>query len=179
MVNYNLGKVYKIEPISGGEEGDVYVGSTAIPMLCTRMAQHRSDYRGWKDGKRNPRTSGILFEKYGVDNCHIVILESINAETKDELFACERKWIQSHKCVNNNISGRTQQQYYQDNRVIYQQYRDQHKVHKQQYDKKYKDASPMITCECGSVYKQFNRSIHVKSFKHKQFITNIKSGSIV
>ena len=31
MVNYSFGKIYKIEPITGGEEGDVYVGSTTAP----------------------------------------------------------------------------------------------------------------------------------------------------
>ena len=41
MVNYSNGKVYKIEPISGGEEGDVYIGSTTKRYLSQRMNTHR------------------------------------------------------------------------------------------------------------------------------------------
>ena len=107
MVNYSFAKIYKIEPITGGEEGDVYVGSTAAPLLSIRMSHHRSTYKRWQNGKGCKLTSYILFEKYGVDNCHIVLLESVNANNKDELFARERYWIQSLRCVNKNISGRT------------------------------------------------------------------------
>ena len=71
------------------------------------MANHIASYKRWKDGKCNFTTSGTLFEKYGVENCHIVLLECVNANNKDELFARERYWIQSLRCVNKNISGRT------------------------------------------------------------------------
>ena len=114
MVNYSNGKIYKIESIHGGEEGDVYVGSTTAPSLSIRMAQHRCDYKGWKEGKHGKLTSYILFEKYGVENCHIVLLESVNANNKDELFARERHWIQSLRCVNKFIPGRNKKEYQQD-----------------------------------------------------------------
>ena len=148
MVNYSLGKVYKIESINGGEEGDVYIGSTSLPLLSTRMAQHRCDYKGWKNGIRNFRTSGTLFEKYGVDNCHIVLLESIDAKNKDELFACERKWIKSQKCINKFISGRKKPEYYQDTketrRIVNKKWREANRViisiQQNTYDKEHSEA---------------------------------------
>ena len=118
MVNYSNGKIYKIESIHGGEEGDVYVGSTAVPLLSIRMAQHRCNYKGWKEGKHGKLTSYILFEKYGVENCHIVLLESVNANNKDELFARERHWIQSLRCVNKFIPGRNKKEWHEANRDI-------------------------------------------------------------
>jgi hypothetical protein len=147
MVNYSLGKVYKIEPMNGGEEGDIYIGSTALPMLCTRMGNHRNDYKRWKENKRGLTTVYKLFDKYGVENCHIVLLESISAETKDGLFACERKWIQSQKCVNKFVSGRKPCEYRQDNkdaeRIRHQKYReanlDRVKANSKEYDEKHKD----------------------------------------
>ena len=36
MVNYNNGKIYKIEPLNG-EEGDIYIGSTTKEYLSQRM----------------------------------------------------------------------------------------------------------------------------------------------
>ena len=82
------------------------------------MANHIASYKRWKDGKCNFTTSGTLFEKYGVENCHIVILESVNANNKDELCARERYWIQSLRCVNKNISGRNNKEWREANRDI-------------------------------------------------------------
>jgi hypothetical protein len=116
MVNYSLGKVYKIEPMNGGEEGDVYIGSTTLPYLSNRMANHRSDYKRWKENKMGLTTVYKLFDKYGVENCHIVLLEKVNAETTDELHARERYCIQSQQCVNKYVAGRTRKEYYHDNK---------------------------------------------------------------
>ena len=114
MVNYSLGKIYKIEPIHGGEEGDIYIGSTTEKYLNQRMNGHRSDFKRWKEGKTGKVTSYDLFDKYGVDNCQIVLLECVNANNKDELFARERHWIQSLLCVNKFIPGRNKKEYQQD-----------------------------------------------------------------
>ena len=35
MVNYNNGKIYKIEPVNG-EEGDIYIGSTTKEYLSSQ-----------------------------------------------------------------------------------------------------------------------------------------------
>jgi len=31
-------------------------------------------------------------------------------------------------------------------------------------------ASPQVTCECGSMFKQMNKSVHIKSVKHKNWL---------
>ena len=41
MVNYNNGKIYKIEPIVDHDEGDIYIGSTTKQYLSMRMDKHR------------------------------------------------------------------------------------------------------------------------------------------
>jgi hypothetical protein len=182
MVNYNLGKVYKIEPMSGGEEGDVYIGSTALPRLSTRMAIHRCSYKGWKEDRTGLTTVYKLFDKYGVTNCQITLLESISAETKDELFACERKWIQSQKCVNKIVAGRTQKQYYQDNRVRLleqnHQYHEQHKEQSRQYRQdnrvhrleqlgEWKESNKVHIAEYNIANKE-RRAIYLKQYDIKQ-----------
>ena len=48
----------------------------------------------------------LLFEKYGLDNCTIILLESVCAGSKDELESREAFYIQNSKCVNRNIPGR-------------------------------------------------------------------------
>ena len=101
MVNYNNGKIYKIEPIIEHEIEEVYIGSTTKEYLCQRMDTHRSDYKRWKLGKRKHKTSSfLLFDKYKISNCEIILLESVNANSKDELLAREKYYIQLLQCVN-------------------------------------------------------------------------------
>lgn len=129
MVNYGNGKVYKIEPIVEHEEGDIYIGSTTKKYLSQRMDSHRSQYNGWKKENVTYKmtTSFFLFEKYGVDNCHILLLEEVDCNSKDELMAREGHYIRTLKCVNKIIPGRTAQEYYQT-----------HKEEKLQYGKEYR-----------------------------------------
>ena len=75
MVNYSNSKVYKNEPIVEHEESDIYIGSTTKHYLSQRMDAHRADYKQWKDEKHNKTTSFDLFDKYGLENCQIVLLE--------------------------------------------------------------------------------------------------------
>ncbi len=114
VVNYNNGKVYKIVPKSG--EDEAYIGSTARKLLCQRMQQHRIQYFRHKNGSGGKITSYELFDKYGVDNCDIVLLELVSCNSKDELHIRERFWIETTNCVNKIIVGRTPKEWYQDNR---------------------------------------------------------------
>jgi tRNA nucleotidyltransferase/poly(A) polymerase len=128
MVNYNNGKIYKIEPICDHDEGDIYIGSTTKQYLSQRMDTHRSNYKRWKNNKCNKVQVFELFDKYGVSNCQIVLIETVNVETNDELLAREKHYIKSVKCVNKNIPGQTNKEY-----------RENHKEEKKLYDQEYKN----------------------------------------
>ncbi len=45
MVNYQNGKIYKIQDIGGNM---CYIGSTTKDFLSKRMVEHRSAYKNWK-----------------------------------------------------------------------------------------------------------------------------------
>ena len=116
MVNYALGKIYRIEAINGTEE-EIYFGSTTKKLLSQRMGGHRADYKRFKEGKStNYMTSFLIFDKYGIENCHIVLLESVNATSKDELIAREQHYIKSYECVNKVVAGRKLAGYHIDNK---------------------------------------------------------------
>ena len=100
MVNYSNGKIYKIEPICDHDEGDIYIGSTTKLYLCQRMDEHRSKYKQWKNNKFHKIQVFEIFDKFGVSNCQIVLIETVNTESKDELLAREKHYIKSVKCVN-------------------------------------------------------------------------------
>jgi hypothetical protein len=113
MVNYENGKIYKIESHVGDK---VYIGSTTKEYLSQRMDTHRKDYKKWKNNKRGLTTSFNLFEEYGLENCKIILLESYPCSSKDELIARESYYIKTIDCVNKVIPDRTKQEYYKDNK---------------------------------------------------------------
>ena len=119
MVNYQNSKIYKIQPIIDHDEGDIYIGSTTKTYLSQRMDTHRSEYKRWKLGKSSHIRSYDLFDKYGIDNCQILLIESYPCETRDELSSREGYFIRTLKCVNKNIAGRSvkesNKQYYKKN----------------------------------------------------------------
>jgi hypothetical protein len=116
MTNYQNGKIYKIEALNG-EEGDVYIGSTCKQYLSQRMDKHRETYRYWKKGNKGCNmTSYILFEKYGIENCIIVLIENSPCNTRDELFSREAYHIKLIKCVNKCIPMQSHKEWYDKNR---------------------------------------------------------------
>lgn len=126
MRNYQLGKIYMIEPTCEYEEGDVYYGSTIQEYLSTRLAGHKSSYHNWLNVKSNMLTSFSLFEKYGRENCKITLVESYPCETKYELESRESFYIRENKCVNKFIPTRSNKQYLQDNADKIKEYKKEH-----------------------------------------------------
>ena len=131
MVNYNNGKIYKIVPKCGDDI--VYIGSTTKQFLSQRMSQHRSGYNRWKECKCNKTTAYELFDVYGVENCEIMLIELVNCNSKDELYARERFWIESTNCVNKNIAGRTKVEYQEANREKIKEYRETNREKTKEY----------------------------------------------
>jgi hypothetical protein len=232
MVNYENGKVYKIEALNAPLEEQVYIGSTTKKYLSQRMDAHRYDYYKWKNNKADKTTSFDLFDKYGIENCHIVLLESVPCKSKEELHAREAHYIRTVNCINRSVPLRTWKERRQDNIVQHQKYMHQYKIdnkekikeqrknynminkeaineqkikyrtdNKEQiaikrkiYDKAYHEinkdiiksnrkasyeknkeaildtAKVKITCECGSIICKGDKSRHLKTIKHKNFI---------
>jgi len=143
MKNYNNSKIYKIQPTCEHDEGDIYIGSTNRQYLCQRMAAHKSDYRKHKANLCNKLMSFDIFDKYGINNVEIALIELVNANSKDELTKRERFYIESTNCVNKCVPGRTPKEYYVDNKdkkIKYQkEYDDFNKDKKKEYNKQYRE----------------------------------------
>ena len=77
-----------------------YVGSTTKQYLSQRMDKHRSGYKQWKKNEKNFVSSFTLFEKYGIENCYIELLELCPCKSIEELLKSERFWFDKLNCVN-------------------------------------------------------------------------------
>ncbi|MCP4178839.1 MAG: hypothetical protein GY756_13840 [bacterium] len=178
MVNYSNSKVYKIQTILDSEIHEVYYGSTTKKYLSQRMDKHRSDFKHKDTNKRNTSVFR-LFEKYGIDNCEIVLVELVNCNSKDELLMREKHFIQSNPCLNKMIPIRTndeRKQIKKESAIIYRQNNKEIISTKEKiYREKNKDIlkaknSIKCQCECGSEYSYCHKARHCKSKKHQDFI---------
>ena len=161
--DYNNGKIYKIEALGTDE---IYVGSTCSP-LSVRMATHRANYKKWKAGKHNKCKSYDLFEKYGLENCKIRLIELYPCTCKDELERREgecQKELLGKGLVNKNIAGRTKKEWYDDNKEHIKKYYETNKEKINEY------RSQIVTCECGCEVTKRNLSKHKKSKKHQELL---------
>ena len=78
-------KIYKITDIGYNE---CYYGST-IQRLSNRMTHHRAIYARYKKQAFHNITAFQLFDKYGIENCKIELVENYPCSNKEEL--CKRE----------------------------------------------------------------------------------------
>ena len=114
MLDYQNGKIYMIYPKCEYDEGDVYYGSTAEKRLSARMSKHRCKYIN----KTNNCNSTLLFNKYGLENCIIELVEEFPCDNKQQLHKREGFYIKNNKCINKCIAGRNQKEWREDNKEI-------------------------------------------------------------
>jgi hypothetical protein len=110
MVNYNLGKIYKI---IDNTTDNIYIGSTCEPTLARRLASHVAKYKYYLQCKTVYVTSFKILKN---DNYNIILIEQCACNNRDELLARERFHIENTECVNKVIPGRTNHEYRKENK---------------------------------------------------------------
>jgi hypothetical protein len=169
------GKVYQL--VSDQTE-DVYIGSTNLKTLAMRLSKHKNHYKRYLEGKKH-YISSFKICKY--DDCRIeLVCEPKHKMTRKELTQMEGFYINNEEnCINNRIAGRSQKQYYKDNREkklkYHKQWREDNKeVLKVKHNKYYKDVAGVdILCECGCTYKKKHEERHKSSKKHLDIINKV------
>ena len=119
---YQNGKIYKITDNAYTEQ---YIGSTVQP-LASRMSRHRRNYEDYRNKKYSHVSVFDLFDKYALENCKIELIERYPCKDKEELRRREGYWIKLEECVNKVIAGRSDSEYYIDNKEKFQEYRKEH-----------------------------------------------------
>jgi hypothetical protein len=140
MVNYQMGKIYKI--VDNTNE-NIYIGSTSEPTLAKRLANHLRSYKYYLTHKTHYISSFKIIEN---GDYEIVLLETYPCNLKDELKARERYYIETLNCVNKYIPTRTREEY-----------REEHKEDKKAYDQIYKAENKEKISEYRLEYYQNNK----------------------
>jgi hypothetical protein len=153
MDRYKNGKIYKIVC---NVTGKVYIGSTCKKTLAHRLAQHRADYKRFLDKKTEKyMTSFKVLEN---NNYSIILMEEYPCETKEQLLAQERYYIENNECVNKYIPNRTIKEYYEANKEqILEQQKEYYETNKEQiseYQKEYYEANKEQISEYQKEYQK-------------------------
>ena len=108
--------LYHIYRVVGTNETETeyYYGHTKTPIEY-RLTKHLSDFERYKEGIMNWISVFVLFEKYGIMNCHIELVEDIVCETLNEIREKEGNYQRTNICVNKRIEARSKKQYRKDN----------------------------------------------------------------
>jgi hypothetical protein len=132
---YQNGKIYKV---IDNNHNLIYYGST-INKLCKRIATHREAYRK----KKAYYTIFEIFDKYGLENCKIELVENFPCNNRKELDAREGFYIKNNECVNKFVAGRSKEYYkeYQKEyqKKLYEKKKDLIKIKNEKYREKNKD----------------------------------------
>jgi hypothetical protein len=165
MPNYQNGKIYSIRSPNNEK---YYIGSTT-QKLSMRMAGHR-------------RTKDLITSKKIINSggAYIELIELYPCNSKEELLKREGEIMREFKdnIINKNIAGRTNKEYYEDNKnkikeqekEYRKENKDRIKERKQKYNKDNKDKiKQKINCDCGSILQKCEKARHEKSKKHLEF----------
>ena len=95
MVNYKHSKIYKI---TSPNIDQCFINSTTKQYLSQRMTYYRDQYQYYKLGKTDYKNKQILelfklFDLYDINSFKIVLIESKELNTHDELKALLYKYI--------------------------------------------------------------------------------------
>jgi hypothetical protein len=196
---YQNGKIYKI---TDNNFTECYIGST-IQKLAVRMGGHRRQYPKYLETRKGSDylTSFVLFEKYGIENCQILLIEAFPCNSREELTAREAHHIKNTVCVNKRIEGRSTKQWIEDNKERYlalrRKYEKENKekiaeakrkaydpIKQAQINKAYREAhrdelkakkGEAFQCECGGSYVRSRRAHHMRTGKHTKFVAKTKT----
>jgi len=174
MCDYSKGKIYSIR---SHLTDDVYIGST-IETLSNRLSQHKKYYQKWLITKKRYTTSYKIIEKDA--KCYIELVELYPCNSKIELHRREGEIIRATTCVNKNIAGRTQKEWFEENKQkLVEQRKEHYNDNKQQLlekQKQYRDNNKQKIAEKNKQYYENNKeqiSDKTKEYK-KQWYDNNK-----
>jgi len=143
----------------------VYIGSTT---------QSLSKRFSWHKASMNTKKFQLYeaFEKLGIQNFYIELLEMYSCNCRDELHKKEGEYIRKYDSYKNGynscVAGRTKKEYREDNKEQIKEYK------KDYYQDKKNKINQKFNCElCGGKYTKSHKTQHLKTKKHLKYIDNL------
>ena len=179
MVNYQLGKIYKIIHLDTNE---CYIGSTCEPTFAQRLAKHVANHKAYTKGTGGYCTSYIIITITTLFSLKITHATTEMNSTREKVIS-RRPWLLLTrskirellmKLANKNIRKNTVKK----NKDCLKEYDKQYHLHnkekKKEYNKLYHEAkkdslkqqqNAKYLCCCGDTYMHCNKSKHLNTHK--------------
>jgi hypothetical protein len=169
---YNKGKIYKLV---SNQTDKIYIGSTCKDRLCQRLATHKGHYNHWLKNNNNGYMAS--YELFKLGDVEIILLESVNCNSKDELLKKEREYIEKHKeilvnkvrpIITKDERKQYRKQHTEDNKEKIKEWKKQYySENKEEINERRKE---IYNCECGKKYTIRNKARHERTPKHQKYI---------
>jgi hypothetical protein len=151
----NCGFTYEIRDKTNPDM--VYYGSSELPTLEDRIKSHLTDFNIWKKTGKKYCSSFKVLEQ---NNYTPTLLKIVFFTTKWELWEHERKLIEYQVCVNKQIPNRSRAEWCEANPNYKADY---YQDNKDKINKKF-------VCECGGNYTSANKSNHINTKIHQDWL---------
>ena len=153
-------------------EFDHYGGSTTN--WKKRDTYHRIRCSDLNDPKSNYKVYQYIREHGDYDNWEMVLVETVEVESKQELRKIEAYWIKfTGATLNQIIPGRTPKEYLEQNKEkILERKKKHYEQNKAEINAKKREK---YTCECGLTLAKGNKWKHEKSQKHQDYLKHLDS----
>jgi len=148
---------------------DIYIGSTCN--FRARKYLHKSCCNNEKCKDYNYNVYQFIREHGNWDNWTMIMIHEASVENKFQKEKLEREFIEEMKpTLNSCIPTRTRKEYLEANKQKLTEYHKEYReVNKEKLAEQKKEK---IDCECGGKYTKSNKSIHMKSKKHQDYINS-------
>jgi hypothetical protein len=164
---------YFIYKIYNPECDYVYVGSTRN--IATRKKCHKSSCNNVNYAKYNYKVYKTIRENDGWENWYMVTIEvmdnvtKLQAEMREDVYRVDLNATMNSKRA--SCGGITLQQYNKQYRIDNKDYL---KEQKKQYNQDNREQlNQKHTCDCGGRYTQTHKARHMKSKKHKSYLSTL------
>jgi hypothetical protein len=172
MVNYQLGKIYRIVC---NTTGLTYVGSTCEPTLARRLQYHKAHYNTFLKGGRKNITS---FDVLKNANYEIILIELCPCDSKDELYKRERFYIETMECVNIRIPSRNTNEINKEitkqKREIKKEIKEAQIIFKKEVKAQQREVNKEESKQKAKAYRESNKEVIAQ--RQKQYYENKKEG---
>ncbi len=138
---------------------DVYIGHTTD--FKSRKRSHKNSCNKEHNKCYNYNVYNFIRNNGGWDNWEMIMIEYYPCNTNLEATKRERELIEELKAtLNSYIPTRTRKEYREDNKIILST-KEQQRI---------ANCKTQINCECGGFYKLTNKSCHIKTKRHQNYI---------
>jgi hypothetical protein len=172
-----IGRIYKIV---AGQGHECYIGST-IQELRYRFRHHKLRYKKWKNEATGGCSVFQLFDQYGVENCHILLIKQYEVVDRNHLEVYENLWIKKMKSINKKepcggllLKQQKKQRYEANAERIKEQMKQYYEVNAERIKEKkkqYREANAESITEKNKQYYEANKE-QIKEQKKQYYETN-------